>query len=258
MMTTGPTFPPQRPVMASLTVSDLWAVLRLGWRDFMTAPGYGIFFGGFYAVAGIALIVLGAGTVSWTLATSLGFPLVAPFAAVGLYDVSRRLEQGAELDWRAVLGVVWSERSRQIPWIGGLIVIYFLFWTFLAHMIFALFLGLNPMAKVGDVFELLLSANGLTLLAVEFVVGGVLAFLLFALTCMSLPMLLEQELDFVTAMIISAQCVGQNLSVLLLWGILVAGLSILGMVPMFLGLCVVLPVLGHATWHLYRRALIWP
>ncbi|WP_108484003.1 DUF2189 domain-containing protein [Oceaniglobus ichthyenteri] len=256
-MTDVTTAPATRPEIVKLDLGDLWAALALGWRDFRAAPGFGLFFGGFYAVAGIAMIVLGAGTVSWTLATSLGFPLVAPFAAVGLYDVSRRLEQGRPLDWRAVLGVVWSERSRQIPWIGGLIVIYFLFWTFLAHMIFALFLGLNPMAKVGNVFELLLSSNGLTMLAVEFVVGGVLAFLLFALTCMSLPMLLERELDFVTAMILSVQCVVKNTAVLFAWGVIVATLSLIGMVPLFLGLCVVLPVLGHATWHLYRRTLIW-
>jgi len=250
--------PAARPVFAVLTFGDLADVLRLGWRDFRAAPVFGLFFGGFYAVAGLLLVLLDGGTVSWTLATSLGFPLIAPFAAIGLYDVSRRLEAGQPLEWRGVLGVVWTARGGQIPWIGGLIVIYFLFWTFLAHMIFALFLGLNPLARVGDVFDLLLSVNGLSMLAVEFAVGGVLAFLLFSLTCMSLPMLLERDLDFVTAMLLSAACVRANLRVLLAWGALVAGLSLLGMVPLFLGLFVVLPVLGHGTWHLYRRSLIWP
>lgn len=250
--------PPLRPVLAELRLADLWAALALGWRDFRRAPLFGLFFGAVYAAGGLALLSLGAGTVAWTLATSLGFPLVAPFAAVGLYDVSRRLERGEPLSWAGVLGVVWSERSRQIPWIGGLIVIYFLFWTFLAHLIFALFLGLNPMARVGDAVELLTSASGLTMLAVEFAVGGVLAFLLFALTAMSLPMLLDRELDFVTAMLLSASCIGRNLRVMLLWAAIVAVLSIIGMAPLFLGLFIVLPVLGHATWHLYRRAMVWP
>jgi len=249
--------PVARPVFAVLTLADLAGALRLGWWDFRMAPGFGLFFGGVYALGGLLLIAFGAGTVAWTLATSLGFPLVAPFAAVGLYEVSRRLERGEPLNWRAVLGVVWTARGGQIPWIGGLIVIYFLFWTFLAHMIFALFLGLNPMVRMGDGLALLLTVPGMTLLAIEFAVGGVLAFLLFALTCMSLPMLLDRDLDFVTAMIHSASCVGQNLFVLMVWGLVVAGLCLLGMVPLFLGLCVV-SVLGHATWHLYRRALIWP
>ncbi|WP_226780923.1 DUF2189 domain-containing protein [Oceaniglobus trochenteri] len=249
---------PVMPEIATLAFADLGKALHLGWRDFRAAPQFGLFFGGFYAIAGILMLVMGAGHVAWTLATSLGFPLFAPFAAIGLYDVSRRLEQGAPLDWRGVLGVVWRERGGQIPWIGGLIVVYFLFWTFLAHMIFALFLGLNPMARMGDLIGLLTSTNGMMMLAVEFTVGGVLAFLLFALTCMSLPMLLERELDFVTAMMLSASCVAANLPVLLAWGVMVAGLCLLGMLPLFLGLFIVLPILGHATWHLYRRALIWP
>jgi len=253
-----PSEPARRLEIALLTLGDIAAALRLGWSDFRRAPLFGVFFGGFYAVAGLLLIGLGAGTVAWTLVVSLGFPLVAPFAAVGLYEVSRRIETGQSLKWGKVLGVVWTARGGQIPWIGGLILIYFLFWTFLAHMIFALFLGLSPMARMSDLAGLLLSANGLTMLAVEFAVGGVLAFLLFSLTCMSLPMLLERELDFVTAMILSMSCVTQNIGVLLVWGATIAGLSLLGMIPAFAGLCVVLPVLGHATWHLYRRALIWP
>ncbi|WP_099827321.1 DUF2189 domain-containing protein [Oceaniglobus indicus] len=247
-----------KPEIATLRLADLTDALVQGARDFRAAPMFGLFFGGFYAFGGLLLVLLGAGTVWWTLAISLGFPLIAPFAAVGLYDVSRHLEKGEPLGWGSVLGNVWAERSRQIPLIGALIVIYFLFWTFLAHMIFALFMGLSTMTNVQTSYEVFLTSNGLAMIATEFAVGGVLAFLLFSLTAISLPMLLDREIDFVTAMILSVRSVIGNLGVMLVWGISVAVLSLLGMVPAFLGLCVIFPVLGHATWHLYRRTVIWP
>jgi uncharacterized membrane protein len=242
------------PRIGAVTLPELWAVLKAGFHDFRRAPQFGLFFSAVYVISGLVLIRLGAGTVSWTLTLSLGFPLVAPFAAVGLYEVSRRLEDDEPLTWRAVLGVVWRERTRQVPMIGAVIVIYFLFWTFLAHMIFALMLGRSPFG-LADGYAFLLTAQGLRLVAVEMAVGAVLAFLLFALTVVSLPLVLEREVDFVTAMLLSVAMVRENLFVMLVWAFVIAVLSVLALLPWFLGLFAVLPVLGHATWHLYRRAL---
>lgn len=241
--------------MNTLTLSDITAVLHAGWQDFRRAPQFGLFFSAVYVIGGFAMLWLGAGHVTWVLATSLGFPLLAPFAAAGLYEVSRRLEQGAPLDWSAILGVVWHERTRQLPLLGALIVVFFLFWTFLAHMIFALFMGLSTMTNVGSSYEVFLTANGLTMIAVELGVGAVMAFLLFGLTVTSLPMVLDREVDFITAMLTSLSVVRANLGVMLVWAGLIAVLSFAALIPMFLGLMIVLPVLGHATWHLYRRAL---
>ncbi|MDJ0629053.1 MAG: DUF2189 domain-containing protein [Rhodobacter sp.] len=246
------------PNIGKVTLEELFISLRAGWWDFRRAPAFGLFFSGVYVLAGLALVMFGAGTVSWTLMISLGFPLVAPFAAVGLYEVSRRLEDGEPLNWGGVLGVVVREKDRQIPWAGAIIVIYFLFWSFLAHMIFALFMGLSVMTHATTSYEIYLTANGLTMIAVEVAVGGVFAFVLFGLTVVSLPLLLEKEVDFITAMLLSFRMVRQNLFVMLLWAFLIAALLFLGMLPYFLGLFVVLPVLGHATWHLYRRALYQP
>jgi len=246
------------PSIGRITVAELAAALGAGWRDFRRAPAFGLFFSGVYVLGGVALVALGAGTMAWTLMVSLGFPLVAPFAAVGLYEVSRRLERGQPLVWSEILGVVVREKDRQIPWIGAIIVIYFLFWTFLAHMIFALFMGLSVMTNISSSYDAFLTANGLTMIAVELIVGGVFAFILFALTVVSLPLLLEKEIDFISAMLLSFRTVRENLGVMLLWAAIIAGLLILGMLPAFLGLLVVLPVLGHATWHLYRRALYDP
>lgn len=238
-----------------MAIPDLAAVLHEGVRDFRRAPQFGLFFSAVYVLGGFAMLWLGAGHVTWTLATSLGFPLIAPFAAAGLYEVSRRLEAGKPLDWSGVLGIVWQERTRQLPLLGAMIVVYFLFWTFLAHMIFALFMGLSVMTNVSESYEAFLTPNGMTMIAVELGVGAVLAFLLFSLTVISLPMVLDREVDFVTAMLTSLRVVRANLSIMLIWAAMIAILTIIAMIPWFLGLVIVLPVLGHATWHLYRRAM---
>lgn len=243
-----------RPDIAELRFSDLGAALKAGWRDFRRAPQFGLFFSLIYVLGGFLMVWLSAGHVIWVLATSLGFPLYAPFAAVGLYEVSRRMEEGRALDWYRVLGAVWGERKRQIPWMGAIIVFFFLFWTFFAHMLFALMMGIGKMRSV--TWEAFLTPEGMTLVAAELAVGAVAAFLLFALTVVSLPLLLEKEVDFMTAMLLSFETVKRNFVVMLAWAAIIAGLSLLALAPAFLGLIIVLPVLGHATWHLYRRALI--
>ena len=258
--TTQPEAPPAAPLpqIGTLTLGELWTCLKRGAADFRAAPAFGLFFSAVYVLGGFFMLWLGAGHVTWTLVTSLGFPLAAPFAAVGLYEVSRRLEAGLPLSWSVVLGVVWNERGRQIPWMGALIVVFFLFWTFLAHMLFALFMGLSAITNISQDLSILWTGAGLLMLAVEAVIGAALAFLLFSLTVVSLPLLLEKEIDFVTAMLLSMRTVRQNLAVMLVWAFVIAALTFLALLPWFLGLMVVLPVLGHATWHVYRRALYDP
>ncbi len=257
-MTSIPDAPSPLPEIGEVRIVELLTALRRGAADFREAPAFGIFFALFYVAVGLGLTLAGAGSFVWTLVLALGFPLVAPFAAVGLYDVSRRIEAGTPLVWSEILGVVVRERSRQIPWIGAILVIVFLFWSFLAHMIFALFMGLSVMTNVTSSYEVFLTANGLTMIAVEIVIGGAAAFLVFSITVVSLPLLLEKEVDFVTAMLLSIRTVARNLPVMLLWAAIIAGMLFVGMLPYFLGLFVVLPILGHATWHLYRRALYEP
>lgn len=244
-----------KPVVNTITYADLSEALRAGFADFRRAPQFGLFFSAVYVLGGFVMLWLGAGHVTWTLATSLGFPLLAPFAAAGLYEVSRRLEQARPLDWGGILGLVWQERTRQLPWLGAIIVIYFLFWTFLAHMIFALFMGLSVMTNISQSYAVFLTPLGLTMIAVELAVGAVLAFLLFSLTVVSLPLVLDREVDFVTAMLTSLQAVRRNFMVMWVWAAIIAVLSLLALLPWFLGLIIVLPVLGHATWHIYRRVL---
>ena len=249
--------PPASPVpeIGHLTLRELFTVLKCGMDDFRAAPQFGLFFSAIYVLGGFLMVWLSAGHVTWVLATSLGFPLAAPFAAVGLYEVSRRREAGLPLIWSEILGVVWNERTRQVPWIGAVIVLYFLFWTFLAHMIFALMMGLSTLTNISSGLDAFMTSEGLRMIAVEVVIGAALAILLFALTVVSLPLVLEKEIDFVTAMLLSLQAFRANLFVMSVWATVIAVLTLVAMVPWFLGVIVVLPVLGHATWHLYRRVL---
>lgn len=253
-----PAHPPASPLpeIRRISLQDLRVAIMAGMADALRAPRFGLFFSGVYVLGGFLMVWLGAGHVVWTLAASLGFPLLAPFAAAGLYEVSRRLEAGEPLTWNGVLGVVWRERTRQLPWAGAIIVIYFLFYTFLAHMIFALFMGLATLTNVSTSWESFLTPEGLTMVTVQLVVGGALAFLLFALTVVSLPLLLDREVDFVSAMILSVNAVLENPRVMTAWAAFIAATTLVALIPWFLGLVVVLPILGHATWHLYRRTLV--
>ena len=247
------------PEVLQLDLSDLTASLRDGWRDFLAEPLYGAFFSLVYVIGGWLLVFAFAakGQLWWTLPAGAGFPIIGPFIACGFYEISRRREAGEPLALHAILGVVFRQKDRQIPSMAVVVVVFFLFWNFLAHMIFALFLGQATLVNVSSSLNVFATSDGLAMLAFGTAVGAALATLLYALTVISLPMLLDREVDFVTAMLASLALVRGNLLVMLGWGAMIAVLVFAAMGTLFFGLLVVLPVLGHASWHLYRRAVIW-
>lgn len=242
-------------VAGNLAMSDLGAALAAGWQDFRDHPVYGLFFAAVYVAAGLALAfaVLERGQPQWLALAVAGFPLVAPFTAVGLYEISRRREAGLPVSWRPVLTAVRARGDDQILMIGFILFVAFIFWLFLAHGISAIFLSNAPIGVTGA--ELYLRGPGLLMLLVGSAVGALFALALFSLTVISLPMLVDRKVDFMTAMIVSLGTVRSNARVLLAWALIVAMLLLLAMLPALLGLLVVLPLLGHATWHLYRRAV---
>lgn len=249
--------PSKVPDINTVTVAMLKIALKKGWEDFKAYPIFGLFFGGVYFIGGLLILLITrmTGDYYWIMILGFGFPLIGPFLAVGLYEISRCRERGEKPTWACLLGMAYRQKNRQFPSIIVVILFIFMVWVFLGHMIFAVFMGLAVMTNISSSFEVFLTANGLTMLAVGTLIGGLLAGLIYAITVMGLPLLLDRELDFVTAMIISFQTVFQNLAVMILWGVIIVGLLVIGMLPYFLGLLVVLPVLGHASWHLYRQAL---
>lgn len=249
--------PPTAPEINEVDTSDLKASLALGWRDFRRAPLLGLVFSAVYVLGGWLIVwaMTARGQVWWTLPASAGFPILGPFIACGFYEISRRLEAEEPLVAREVFGVIFRQKDRQVPAIAAVIVVYFLFWNFLSHMIFALFLGNATMTNVSSSLAVFLSPEGLAMLAFGTLVGAGFAMLLYCLTVVSLPMLLDRDVDFVTAMLTSFALVRENPGVMLTWGLLIAVSLFAAMIPAFLGLFVVLPLFGHASWHLYRRAI---
>jgi uncharacterized membrane protein len=249
---------PRLPAVRSVTVSDLRGALAAGWADFVAAPRFGLFFGGIYTAGGLAILaLLTVFQAPWLIIpVAVGFPLIGPFVAVGLYEVSRRRAAGQPLRWGEVLSVVFQQRNRQLGWTAFVVLFIFWVWIYQVRLLIALFLQSSSFASIdGFIAVVLTTPQGLLFLAVGTLVGAVLAFVLYATSVITMPLLLDRDIDFVSAMIVSFQTIHRSPGPMIAWGLFIAILTLLALVPAFLGLLVVLPVLGHATWHLYVRAV---
>jgi uncharacterized membrane protein len=226
-------------------------------RDFRAAPKYGLFFGAVYAIGGWLLFGLvryfDMPYFAYPLAT--GFALFAPFAATGLYDVSRRLERGEPLSWSSVLGSVKSVSGKELAWMAVVTVFSLIIWLDIAAFLFFAFLGSGGGDSGNLLNEILTTARGLVFLAIGNLVGAALAGLVFSYSAVSFPMLYDRNVDFVTAMVTSVKTVMKNPWPMFIWAVIIAIYLALSLASLFLGLIVALPILGHTTWHIYRKAV---
>lgn len=245
------------PKLRPIGVEDIRQSLLEGIRDFRSAPAFGLFFGAVFSTIGIVVLLqlMVWESTYWILPIAAGYPLVGPFLAAGLYEVSRVLERGERPDWASVLAAPFRAGSGQVQWMAFIVLFFFMVWVYLAQLIFALSFGLNPMAGIASSSDFLFSGRGLVMLLLGTATGGVIAVVLFAVTVISVPMLMDRDVDVVTAMVTSSRSVIENQKPMLIWGLVIAVTTAVAMVPLFLGMILALPILGHASWHLYRKAV---
>lgn len=254
---TDATAPTSLPEINKITQSDIRDALKAGLADFQRAPVYGLFFGAVFSIIGIVITwALYRGESSyWIFPLAAGFPLIGPFAAVGVYEVSRRLEAGEELALGPILAAGFRQKNSQLPFFAVLTVFFFLAWIVLARVIFAFSFGTSSMTNVMTSFEVFFTVSGFFMLFLGTIVGAALAALLFSISVVAVPLLLDQDIDIVTAIVTSLQATIENREAMLYWGLIVIGSTVVAMLPLFLGMFLVFPVLGHASWHVYRKTV---
>lgn len=238
-----------------LTTSDLRDALRLGWRDFQNAPQYGIFFGLLYAAGGWAIVLLLGVSGYFFLAypVTAGFALIAPFVAAALYEVSRRLEQSLPLSWHAMRDGIRAAGRRDLGWMALITFFGFFIWVDIAVFLYAMFFGLKAPSAWFLLTEVFTTARGMIFFVTGNLIGAAIASVIYAITVISFPMLLDRDCDFVTAMMASARTVRENRKVMIIWAAIIVLLLVVSFATALLALIVILPWLAHASWHLYRR-----
>jgi uncharacterized membrane protein len=235
-----------------LSAGAPWRWLKLGWRDFASAPLLGLFYGGCFASMGGLLVLLFRQAPVYVLALSAGFVLVGPFLCLGLYDASRRLERGERPLLRRSL-VAWRSRTGTMAIFGTVLLVLEMLWARASLVVFAL--SFNGMPDFKGSLLALLDPQNLSFIISYVIVGGLFATLIFAVSVVAMPMILDRETDAISAGLTSIRlCLAQP-ALMLLWGALITTIVVAAMLPWFLGLLVAAPVLGHASWHAYRAAV---
>lgn len=246
------------PAVRKIGFSDLIASLREGWRDFWAKPSHLVFLGLIYPLMGVVIAVWTSGINAWPLLFPLisGFALIGPFAALPIYEMSRHQEMGLETTWQSVFGVLRSPAIPSIAAIGILLLGIFTVWLMVAQFTYESIFGPgSPSSLVEFSNEVFNTPEGLTLMIWGNLVGLLFAIVVLSIAVISLPLLLDRDIGAAGAVQTSVRAVLKNPVPMAAWGLIVAALLVLGSIPLLVGLAVVVPLLGHATWHLYRKVV---
>ncbi|HEY7578267.1 MAG TPA: DUF2189 domain-containing protein [Acetobacteraceae bacterium] len=245
------------PVVRRIGVADLRDALGRGWADFQANRTDVIFLCIIYPIVGLILSrAVSGGLLPLLFPLASGFALVGPLAGVGLYEMSRRRERGDEVRWVDAFGVLRAPSIGSIALLGVLLIGLFLLWLVLAQVIYVVTLGPDPPPSASAFFtEVFTTSAGRVMIVLGIAVGFLLALLALSISVVSFPLLLDRNAGIGTAVSTSVRAVAANPAVMALWGFIIACGLVLGSVPLFVGLVVVLPVFGHATWHLYRKVV---
>ncbi|QFQ89751.1 DUF2189 domain-containing protein (plasmid) [Paracoccus kondratievae] len=246
------------PAVNKIDAEDIGIALRKGIADFAALRTDVITAVALYPVIGFVLAVWAfhAGQMHLLFPLAAGFPLIGPVAAIGLYEMSRRRERGEEVGWGAALSALTGRVLGPVLALGMLLVAIFVLWLFAAHEIWAATLGPMPQESLRAFLTATFTTEaGWTMAVIGILVGFVFAAVVLCVSLVSFPMLIDRSVGVPVALATSLAVARRNPGATLLWGVIVAVSLLLGMIPFFAGLIVVLPILGHATWHLYRRAV---
>jgi uncharacterized membrane protein len=242
----------------TISLSDLRDALRLGWEDFMAIPSHAIILCVIYPVLGLVLAraVFGYAVIPLLFPLAAGFALVGPFAALGLYELSSRRERGEEASAWDAFEVLRSPSFGAMLGLGTLLLALFVTWVATAQAIYTAVFGYGGATGFTDFMQRVFTTpEGWWLIIVGCGVGFLFALLALCISVVSFPLMLDRHAGALEAMVTSLRVVGQNPVPIAAWGLIVAALLVAGSLPFFLGLAIVIPLLGHATWHLYRKAI---
>jgi uncharacterized membrane protein len=253
-VTVGPASTPVYPGVRKIGPSDLKDVLAKGTEDFLTMPSSLFFLGLIYPIVGIWL--LASSPLHLVFPLMSGFALIGPFAAIGLYEISRRRELGLDTSWANAFGVVRSHSIFSILSLGLLLLVIFACWELVAQSLYVALFGSTPPESftrfIGDVLS---TPQGWKLIGFGTAIGFVFAVMALSISVVSFPLLLDRDVDVPVAIRTSVRTVLVNPFTMALWGLIVVAYLAIGFLLLFVGLAVTVPILGHSSWHLYRRVV---
>ncbi|MFK4811493.1 DUF2189 domain-containing protein [Devosia sp. ZW T5_3] len=246
------------PTVRKITLADLIDALKRGASDFWAKPSHYVLLTLIYPIVGIVLAVWMSGYHTWPLLYPLmgGFALIGPFAAIGLYEISRRRELGLDTSWIHAFEVLRSPAIASIAAIGVFLFAVFTLWLTAAQGLYENLFGSSAPTQLSALInQVLTTPEGWTLLIVGNLLGLAFAVITLCTTVVAFPLLLDRDVGAYVAVTTSIRAVLKNPIPMLAWGLIVAIGLALGSLPLFVGLAVVIPIFGHATWHLYRKVI---